>query len=241
MDLELKGRGVIVTGGSRGIGRAIADVLAAEGANVALAARDPARLRQAAREIEEPHGVRAVPISYDIRDAASVDRMTAEAADALGRVDALINNGAPSGGAGTSATGLTDDYLLENLNAKAVGYLRCVRAVLPLMRKQGYGRIVNVAGMAARHAGAIPGGMRNAAVAVMGKAVSLGEGRRGIAVTTIHPGGTHTGRADILRWQGPGPRRVGARDVAYVAAFLASPRAALLTGETLSVSAGGRV
>ena len=237
----MKGRGAIVTGGSRGIGRAIADVLAAEGANVVLAARDPARLRQAAREIEQTHGVRAFPLSYDIRDAASVDRMTADAADALGCVDILINNGAPSGGAGTSVTGLTDDYVLENLNAKAVGYLRCVRAVVPLMRKQGYGRIVNVAGMAARHAGAIPGGMRNAAVSVMAKAVSLGEGSRGITIATIHPGGTHTGRADILRWQGPGPRRVAARDAAYVAAFLASPRAALLTGETISVSAGGRV
>ena len=237
MDLGLKGRAAIITGGNRGIGRAIADVLASEGADVALAARDRRTLERAASQITEAHGVKAIPYSYEARDAASVDRMVAQAAAALGRIDILVNNGAPSGGFGPSVVALSDDEVLENLDAKALAYLRCARATVPYMRN-GYGRIINVGGMAMRSARAIPGGMRNAAVTVAAKVMAHDLGRYNIAVTTVQPGGTGTDRSDIFDWQGQGYRRVGARDVAYVVAYLASPQGAALTGESISVSAG---
>ncbi len=233
MDFDLKGRVAIVTGGNRGIGRAVANALAAEGTELAIAARDMRLLERVACDLRAKHGVRVLPISYDSRDRAQVDRMVAQTAEEFGRIDILVNNGAPAGGGGTRMEELTDEYLMEgNLDPKVMGYFRCLRAVVPYMREQGFGRIVNVAGVAARQAFAIPGAMRNAAVTAMGKAASFDLGSDGITVTTVHPGSVYD--EDVVGGWG----RATSLDMANVVTFLSSPRAACLTGEAIAVASG---
>ncbi len=234
MDLDLMGRVAIVTGGNRGIGRAVAEALAAEGANLAIAARDERLLGRVAEDLRAKHGVRVLPLSYDVRDRERVDRMVSQVAEEFGRIDILVNNGAPSGGGGSHVEQLTDEYLFdENLDPKVMGYFRCLRAVAPHMRRRGFGRIVNVAGVAARHASAIPGAMRNAAVTAMAKVASFDLGPDGIVVTTVHPGSVFD-EDRVGGW-----RRATTLDLANVITFLSSPRAACLTGEVVAV-AGGR-
>lgn len=233
MDFGLKGKRAIVTGGNSGIGLEVARVLAAEGVHLALAARNQARLSAAASEISAAFGVQATPFSYDIEAPEQVDEMVQSAAGVLGGIDILVNNGVPAGAGGTSVARLTDDYVAHHLATKAMGYFRCSRAVVPHMEAQQGGRIVNVAGMAARHASAIPGGMRNAAVTAMSKVASMDLGRYGIVVTTVHPGAIHESPL-VGRWHHP-----TTRDVANIVGFLCSSHGACLTGESIGVAAGG--
>src|SRR5580658_1923655 len=193
MDLQLSGRRALVTGGSRGIGLAVARALVAEGVDVAIAARDPERLAAAAGELRGA-GRTIVPVEIDTGDDASVRAAVAAAAAGLGGIDILVNNAAQPGGQAPppALSGITDAAFYDDVNVKVMGYLRCAREVAPLMIERGWGRIINVSGLAARQTGSIIGSIRNVAVAALTKNLADELGGHGINVTVVHPGLTRT-------------------------------------------------
>jgi len=259
MELELTGKRAIVTGGSRGIGRAIARQLAAEGADVVLAARDAEALSAAAAELERESGRTVVGIQVDTREDASVAALVEQAAAALGGVDILVNAAAMPDARATNLQTLTDEMFTDAMNTKVLGYLRCIRHVAPLMAAGGWGRIVNVSGLAARSSGSLNGAMRNVAVAAMTKSVADELGGQGINVTVVHPGVTRTEALDATlaaRAEREGVtvaeletqlasavtigRLVDAAEIAAVVAFLASPKSVAITGDAIAVGGGQR-
>jgi NAD(P)-dependent dehydrogenase (short-subunit alcohol dehydrogenase family) len=131
MDLGLRDKHAVVTGGSLGIGKAIARELAREGADVAIVARTKERLDATARELAADTGRRIIPLAADVTSKAQVDAMVAQAAAQLGGLHILVNSGSPPGGSAT-ATGpietVVDEDLLHDFNVKYVGALRCARA-----------------------------------------------------------------------------------------------------------------
>src|SRR5262245_6969539 len=139
MDLELSGRRAIVTGGSRGIGKVIARVLAAEGVDVAISARGEEQLKAAAAELREATGRRIVPIVADTGNEESVNRLVKTAIQELGGVDILVNNAALPGGISpaTRLEQVVDAQVLEDINIKVVGYLRTARALVPHLLEKG--------------------------------------------------------------------------------------------------------
>src|SRR5437762_2399424 len=153
MDLGLHDKHAIVTGGSRGVGKAIARELAREGVDVAIVARNKADLEATARELAAETNRRIVPLAADVTSNEQVDRMVAEAAQQLGGLHILVNSGSAPGGSAT-ATGpietVVDEDLIEDFNVKYVGALRCARAVIPFMKEAGWGRIFNISGGNAR-------------------------------------------------------------------------------------------
>jgi len=265
MDLGLAGKRAIVTGGSKGIGKAIALELAREGADVAIVARTREDLESAAREIEGETKRRVVALPADVTSKAAVDRMVAEAAERLGGLHILVNSGSPPGGS-AGATGpieaVVDEDLLHDFNVKYVGALRCARAAIPLMKRQGWGRIINISGTNARNAGNLSGGARNGALVHFTKTLAVQLGRFGITVNCVHPGQTRTERTPRLlaaraaelgvtpeeaekRDYAPDSPRgnaigriVDASEIAYVTAFLASEKSWAISGE-LIVATGG--
>ena len=244
-----------MTGGSRGIGLAAARALAAEGADVALLARTREPLEQAARELRAQSGRIVVAVLADTGEDESVVAAVRSVVEQLGTVDILVN------AAATPATGapFRDEDLEREVNVKVRGYLRCVRAVAPLMVERGWGRIINVSGLAARQTGSITGSIRNVAVAAMTKNLAEELGPKGVNVTVLHPGMTitetsperframaaATGRdpeaieAEIGSRVSIG-RAVRAEEVADVIAFLASPRSIALNGDAITASGGAR-
>ena len=259
MDLELAGKTAIVTGGSRGIGKAIARELAREGVDVAVVARGREALAATAKELASETGRRFIPITADTGNEESVQGMVQQAAAALGHLDILVNCAARvGGGLSPELSGITEEAFWEDMNVKVMGYLRCAREVAPYMRGQGWGRIINISGMAARQSGSAIGSMRNVAVAAMTKNLADELGPQGINVTVVHPGLTWTERipgvvADQASRQGVSAgeveremargnsvrRLIDAREIAYVVAFLASPKSGAINGD--AIAAGGGV
>ena len=181
MDLGITGKRALVTGGTRGIGYAIAWGLAREGVDVALCARDESAARDVAAEIAAGAGVRVVGFRADTGIAEDVMRLVADAADALGGLDILVNNAARVGFAGGPDTlsQLNEEMLRDDFDVKVMGYLRCAQHAAPYMERAGWGRIVNMDGMAARNAAGISGGLRNAAVMNFTKVMSEELGPQG--------------------------------------------------------------
>ena len=260
MDLQLTGKRAIITGGSRGIGKAIAFALASEGVDLALVARNVEQLEQSAKEVASKTGRNVVPIPGDTGSDSSVKTFVKAAAEALGGIDILVNNAARPGGQGSvpSLNEITETAFNEDMNVKVMGYLRCAREVAPLMSADGWGRIINISGMAARNSGSIIGSMRNVAVAAMTKNLADELGPGGINVTVVHPGLTRTEATDaVIRARavqegvseqeiesqmalGNSVRRIiGASDIANIVAFLASPLAVAISGD--AIAAGGGV
>jgi len=260
VDLQLSGKTAIVTGGSRGIGKAIALVLAAEGVDLALIARTASSLDEAATEITQSTGRRAVALVADTGDTAAVDAMVEQAGRELGRIDILVNCAARPGGAPPKpgVENFPDDAFVEQMNVKVLGYIRCARAVVPYMKAQGWGRIINISGLAARQTGNTIGSIRNVAVSALTKNLADELGPSGINVTCVHPGLTWTesmhevleqeaaSRGETLEAarqrlaeQNAVRRVIEARDIAQIVAFLASPRSVAITGD--SIAAGGGV
>ncbi len=162
MDLGLQGRHAIVTGGSRGIGKAIARELAREGVDVAIVARSRGELEATARELEVETGRRVIALVADVASKAQVDGMVAEAAARLGGLHILVNSGSLPGGTATGPIEtIVDEELLDDFNVKYMGALRCARAAIPYLKAQGWGRIINISGTNARNAGNLSGGARN--------------------------------------------------------------------------------
>lgn len=261
MDLELVGKRAIVTGGSRGIGLAIAKALSAEGAHVALVARDAEALAAARAAVEQAGGLaagRVITVSCDTGDDHAVGHMAADVAAAFGGVDILVNAAArPNTGAVVGIEAFDENEFTEQVNVKVLGYLRCARAVVPSMKASGWGRIINVSGLAARSSGAITGTVRNVAVAAATKNLADELGHHGINATVVHPGFTVTEKTPeiiALRAERAGislaeaekqlaasvsiGRLVTADEVAAVVAFLASPKSVAINGDAITVGGG---
>lgn len=259
MDLGLDGKRAIVTGGSRGIGRAVARGLALEGVDVVIAARGAEALEVAARELSDETGRRIVPVPTDTADEHSVRALVQRTLDELGGVDILVNAAATPWSAGrpTEFDAITDDVVREEVEIKVLGYLRTARAVAPHFKEQGWGRIVNISGLGARQANSIAQTIRNVSVAALTKNLADELGPHGVNVTVVHPGRTRTERlterlaiqsrsegvpvADLENaLAGNSIRRlIDAAEVADVVTFLASPRSIAITGD--AVAAGGGV
>ena len=243
MDLQLTGKRAVVTGGSRGIGFAIARALATEGADIALLARDPDRLAAAAKELGSTAGVRVLTLPADTTDDAAVRAAFAHTATELGGVDILVNNAADPAGPGTprALADLVAADVLAAVDAKVLGYLRCAQAAAAYMKAQGWGRIVNIGGLAARGTGLPSGSIRNIGVAALAKNLADELGPAGINVTVVHPGMTLTERplpATAARHGSSIGRVVTAAEVADLIAFLASPRSVAVNGDAIAASGG---
>ena len=187
MDLELTGKVAVITGASRGVGKAIARELAKEGVDVAICARHREALEEAAGELEQETGRRILPVPTDTTNWESVRRMVETTAVTLGRVDILVNNAATPGGLVRGALAdASDEALLEDIDTKVVGYFRCAKAVAPYMQRQGWGRIINIGGLSGRQS-AVLSGMRNAAIVHLTKTLSDQLGPRASRSTWCTP------------------------------------------------------
>jgi NAD(P)-dependent dehydrogenase (short-subunit alcohol dehydrogenase family) len=259
MDLKLEGKRAIVTGGSRGIGLAVARQLANEGVDVAIVARGRDALEGAASQIAADTGRRIVPVVADTGDDGSVAAMVDASVDALGGIDILVNSAAqPMGQSTPPALGeITTEIFWADVNVKVMGYLRCAQAVAPLMVQQQWGRIINISGLGARNTGSIVGSMRNVAVAAMTKNLADRLGRDGVNVTVVHPGLTRTEKTpsvvasraaqsgldpDVVERQMGATTTLGriidAEEVAWVVTFLASPRSVAINGDAIACGGG---
>ena len=257
MDLQLKGKVAVVTGGSLGIGRAVTEALAAEGVRVAIVARRQAQLDEVAAEITQATGVEVLGVAADVSDTAQVNAMMQRVAEHFGRIDILVNGAAHPGGLVRSEIDEADpEGLLEDINIKVVGYMRCAKAAAPHMRQGGFGRIVNIGGLTGRGSKQLSG-MRNVAICHMTKTLSDQLGPHGITVNVIHPGVVETPHIHELyekeaAKQGLTAAQVEANyakatpirrvlqpaEIADAVLFLASPRAGAITGESLGVDGG---
>jgi NAD(P)-dependent dehydrogenase (short-subunit alcohol dehydrogenase family) len=200
MDLELAGKRALVTGASRGIGLAVARELAREGARVVLAARDPTRLDAAATALAGETGAEVHGLTVETGEDTSVRRLVEGVVARLGGLDILVNAAATTGplSAPPKLAQVTDEAFWNDVNVKVMGYLRCARQAAPHMAAQGWGRIINLAGLGARMTGWIVGSIRNVSVAALTKNLADELGPSGINVTVVHPGLTpyreHAGR-----------------------------------------------
>jgi 3-oxoacyl-[acyl-carrier protein] reductase len=190
MDLGLHDKVALVTGGSRGIGKAVARAFVEEGCRVVICARDAERLRAAAQDLS--HGKngtdpRVIAIPTDVTDDDAVRKCVAGANETFGRIDILVNN------AGTHLRGTVDsttlDILEQQLRDKVFGFFSMIKAVLPIMRRQKDGRIINIVGQAARHPhpDRFPSGVTNAACMALTKSVADAVARDNIRVNAVCP------------------------------------------------------
>jgi NAD(P)-dependent dehydrogenase (short-subunit alcohol dehydrogenase family) len=187
-------------------------------------------------------GRRAVEVPTDIAQEADCRRLVDTAMRELGRVDVLVNNAATPGGLVSGPLAEADEAaLLEDINTKVLGYLRCAKAVAPHLQRRGWGRIINIGGLSGRRSGNISG-LRNAAVVHLTKTLSDQLGPHGITVNLVHPGTTRTERTDQAAEQRAASnairRIVDAHEIAQVVAFLASTKAANVTGVAIDASGG---
>jgi NAD(P)-dependent dehydrogenase (short-subunit alcohol dehydrogenase family) len=261
MDLQLNGKRALVTGGSKGIGKAIALQLAREGCDVAIAARSPDELEAAAEEIVRHSKRKVVGLVADTSDDASVKALIAQTVAALGGIDILVNAAAKPGGQALppKLAEVTNEIFWDDVNVKVLGYLRTAREAAPHMAANGWGRIINVSGLAARQTGSIVGSIRNVAVAALTKNLADELGPKGINVTVVHPGLTRTEKteplvaaiaartgdtaADVETRLGGNTtidRIVDAAEVADIVAFLASPRSVAINGDAIACGGGAK-
>ena len=253
MDLELKGKRALVTGGSRGIGRATAGELLREGARVAIVARERAGLEEAVAELARATGHRPLPFQADCSVAADVARMVGEAGTALDGIDILVNSvGAARGG---HFMDLGEDDWHDSMESKLMGEIRCCREALPALRVSR-GVIVNVIGHRGRQpeGRALPAGVANAGLINFTVGLAQEEARHGVRVVGVNPGPVDTRRihgvfeteARLLgipvatareRWlaQVPLGRMAQPEEVASVIVFLASARASFVSGTVVQV------
>lgn len=238
MDLGLKGKGVIVTGASKGIGRAIALEFAREGANVALCARGAEALEEA-RAAVAALGVKTFAASCDVGKADALNAFLAAAHAELGRVDVLVNN--PSG------FGVTDNEAgwAASFDVDIMAAVRATWTVTPWMEQQGGGAIVNISSISGLEA-SLPGvaayAAAKAALISHSKSMAMELAPKGIRVNCIAPGSIEFPGGDPLYTRTlksiPFGRMGTPEEIAEVALFLASPHARWVTGQVLAVDGG---
>src|SRR5256712_2944397 len=201
MDLGLTDKVALVTGASKGIGKAVALTLAAEGARVAIVARDAGSLDKVAAECRDRSRRDAVAVPADLSRLEEIERVVRDVKTRCGRIDILVNNaGAIRGG---NFLTIPDAQWTDDWSLKLMGYIRMARAVFPLMRAQGGGRIINVVGAAARNptTGYLPGGVANAGLVNFTKGLADLGAPHGILVTAVSPAATATDRWQRLMAQ----------------------------------------
>jgi NAD(P)-dependent dehydrogenase (short-subunit alcohol dehydrogenase family) len=258
MDLAIKDKVAVVTGGSIGIGRAVAEAFAAEGTHTVLCARDGARAEQAAREISARYGVRSVPVAADVTRAGDIGRVVEAAERELGGADFLVNNA----GAGSEETIMAaDDSRWQHYwDLHVMAAVRMARGLVPSMRRRGGGAIIHNASICARQ----PLGyepiynVTKAALVMFSKCLANELVADNIRVNAINPGlvltpdwrktASSLGRqqgitADqyldrIARENAPIARFASPEEVASFFVFLCSPRASYCTGATYYVDGG---
>ncbi len=256
MDFGLKGKAALVTGGSRGIGRASALALAEQGVDVAICGRTRETLDEAVAEIEAK-GVRAWGYEADVSRLQDIQRFVADASAAAGGVDILINNAVTSIPAPFDEQ--TDEDWQYHINVKLMAYIRCAREVLPFMREKRWGRIVNIGGMTARIAAPlrVTNGIVNAGVANFTKQLSGQVAAQNITVNCAHPGSTLTERmlknferrardagvgVDAIIAETvaaiPMGRLIAPEDLAATVLYFCSPLADIVTGQAIAVDGG---
>lgn len=257
MDTGLSSKVAMVSGASKGIGRAIAERLAAEGVRLSLCARGADQLRAVARDLEDKHGVACLAYPADLSRAEDIKGWVRATVEQLGGIDILINNaGAAQGGAFLE---LPDQAWLDSWQLKLFGYIRVAREVFPHLVRRGGGRVVNVIGIA----GVQPienymiGGAANAALLNFTKSLADEGAPHGILVTGVNPGGIRTERWDAMlaKWgaakgvtpgeaereilRGVPLKRPGTADeVANLVVFLASELSTYITGTTIAIDGG---
>ena len=258
MDLGLQGKVAIITGGSEGIGKAAAASMSAEGATVVIAARRADVLNAAADEIRAETGGEVLAISVDVMDADQVQGLIETTVANYGRLDIIVNNAGTS--AGGPFLGVSDEDWQHDLDLKLYGAIRTSRLAVPLMRKQGGGRIINVTNLGAKAPGAasVPTSVSRAAGVALTKAMSKEFAADNILVNTVCIGliksGQHENRFRMMQdsqpeltldqfYDGMGDRvplgRVGeSAEAGDVIAFLASDRASYLTGIAVNIDGG---
>jgi NAD(P)-dependent dehydrogenase (short-subunit alcohol dehydrogenase family) len=257
MDLQIRGKAAIVTGGSEGIGKGIACALASEGVRVAICSRGADLLGRAAQEIRDKTGGEVLPVAGDVSSGEDVKRVVSTAVDAFGSMDILCN-GAANFRDG-SFMELADEDYLHHFDTKFLGYVRFAREIVPFMKANHWGRIVNLAGGAARISRPMTfsSGAINMAILNLTKHMSHELAPYGITVNSIHPGGARTRRREIAferdmaargitREQAeqehlkriPIGRHIEPADAAHAALFFISNQAGAVTGQVLSMDGG---
>jgi NAD(P)-dependent dehydrogenase (short-subunit alcohol dehydrogenase family) len=257
MDLGLEGKIAMVSGASRGIGRAVAEALAGEGVHLAISARSGDRLDKAATEIAGRAGVRVLTTPADLSRAEDAKTFTRRTMDEYGRIDILVNC------AGSSQGGvfweIPDQVWLDSWGLKLFGYVRLMREVVPHMIQQRSGRIVNIVGNSGKQPlpTILPGASANAALLTITKGLADAVARYGISVNAINPGPTNTERhqqlmerlgkvanqtaaefeAELVR-DIPMARVARPEEIADLAVFLASQRSGVVTGISITADGG---
>jgi NAD(P)-dependent dehydrogenase (short-subunit alcohol dehydrogenase family) len=251
MDLGLKGRNVLVTGGSKGIGLACAQRFAAEGCNLHLVSRDQGRLDAARAAVRAQHPVDVALHAADLRDGQAVKRVAA----AAGAVDILVNNAGDIPGG--SVLDIDEAAWRHAWDLKVFGYINMTREVLGGMKARGRGVIVNVIGMAGEKPSYeyICGAVANAGLAAFTKGLGGKTPEFGVRVVAVHPPATRTdrimtlvrnvarqkygdeSRAEEVLASGSFGRVIEPEQVADTVAFLASDRAGQLSGVVLNLGA----
>lgn len=255
MNLGLKGKSALVTGGSYGIGRAIALALAAEGCRVAICARDKKRLAAAAKEIKQ-RGVDCLAISADATKAADVARVVKAVAKAWGGIDILVNNVGGGGGRETlPVEEVAESQWLVHYERNALAAVRFTRLAIPHMKRAGWGRVVAIASTQGKEGGGRPWyTMAKSAEISLMKTLALNAdlARAGITFNSIAPGriifpgnGWDEFRQEAperfeqtLKQRLPLGRCGTPEEVAAVVAFVCSPRASLVNGACIAVDGG---
>ena len=257
MDLGLRGKVALVAASSKGLGRAIAEELAAEGANLVMCARGKETLEQTAQSIRETNGVKVITVAADVSSTADASRVAKAALDGFGRVDILVtNSGGPPSGPFENLTREMWDAATSLLLKSAV---ELTRAVLPGMKERRWGRILNVTSIAAKQPieGLMLSNSLRAAVIGFARTLASEVAPFNVTVNNLLPGYTRTDRVQELaraaggkggssstdivsKWEKEIPMgRLGEpREFAALAAFLASERASYITGTSIAVDGG---
>jgi 3-oxoacyl-[acyl-carrier protein] reductase len=258
MELGLAGRRAVVTGGSKGLGRAIAAELLGEGAAVFICARHADELEATAAELrkEAPGSAAVTAMAVDVTDPAQVTAMTEAAVAALGGIDILVNN---AGGARPGRfAALTDDDWHEDIEVKLFSQIRCIRAALPELRRSTAPRVININAVYARYPDPafLASSVNRASCLSLSKALSIELGAEGILVNSVNIGfvetpqweNIHRRRApempageffgQLAKAEVPLGRFGRADEVAGLVAFLASDRASYIAGASIDVGGG---
>lgn len=258
MDLGLKDKVALITGGSEGIGLASAQCLAFEGVKVVICGRSDEKLQNAVKEIKLNTGTEVEGIVCDITDSNNIDQMFDRIKSIYGRLDILVNN------AGTSSAHVFEDATEEvwkyDIELKVFGAIRCSRLAIPMMKAQGAGRIVNVTALGGKTpgAGSVPTSVSRAAGIALTKAMSKDYAKHNILVNTVCIGLIKAGQHET-RWKGtlkdnPGKSleqwyvdmganvpvgRVGEPEEAgNIITFLVSEAASYITGTSINIDGG---
>jgi NAD(P)-dependent dehydrogenase (short-subunit alcohol dehydrogenase family) len=251
LQLDLTNKTALITGASKGIGLACAEVLAAEGCHLHLAARNGAAMEEAAARLRAEHGINVAVHAADLGSTAAMEALV----QAVGDVDILVNNAGdiPAG----SLSVVTDDAIRTGFDLKVFGYITLTRLYYPRMKGKD-GVVINVIGNSGENwdASYFAGSTGNAALMSFSKAIGGRSLDDGIRVVGINPGPVATDRmlkimrrkaidmlGDETRWEElfdkyPGKRPATARECADLVAFMASPRAGYITGTVVTIDGG---